>query len=421
MQTTIQKCIYPNDSILEDYIVIARTVSESPDCILIGSILPVVAAITGRGVWFPWTKGSLFPNLYANLCGKPGDRKSTTIDLSEELAKACLPDEAFLPSDFSPEALFDEYDINQGGRPDKLLLIDDANAILIDWQSSGQGQRNAARFLRLYDCKGFSESYRGNRQPKQAGSSSRRKILETSTSIVFGSTFNVARFENQSVRAGLQRRFLYYVSEEFGRTILLPRLDSGKFKSICDKFSKLNRLSGVFILSPEAEDLWNQFQRDNRLQHNNGDPLNETLLSRLATTPTHVMKVAMSFEACRSVEKGSNSLKLEKETLQLAIEHVAECEKAVTTLDRIVARPAIHNDAEIILAAIRDRFAHLTLGDEIILPKTRLTDRFANHGKRDDNYKHLYEEVIPYLIQTGRARVLPKVGRLEQIAFQAEK
>jgi hypothetical protein len=417
--STIQKCIYPPDSILEDYMVLARTVSESADCILIGSILPVAAAIMRRGVWFPWATGSLYPNMYANLCGKPGDRKTTTINLSEKLAKACLPDEAFLPSDFSPEALFDEYDVSSGGRADKLLMVDDANAILADWQHSGQGQRSAARFLTLHDCKGFREAYRRNQQPNQPGST-RRSIPMTSTSIVFGSTFNVARFENQSVRKGLQRRFLYYVAEKLGRVICWPALDLGKFDLLCKSFSHLDRLSGPFRLSREAKALFESFQHNNRLQHNNGDPLDEAFLSMISTIPTHVLKTAMNFEACRSVKQGSNKLELEESTLQLAIDHVAECEKAVTMLDAIVARPVIHNDAEVILAGVRDRFRHLATNGEIILSRTQLTNRFANHGNRGITTDHLYKQIIPHLSQTGQVRVLPKVGRLEQYAFQTE-
>jgi Protein of unknown function (DUF3987) len=416
---TTQKCIYPPDSILEDYVAFARTASEAADCFLIGSVLPVSAAIMGRHVWLPWTPRSLYPNLFAILCGKPGDRKSTTIDLSELLARDCLPDEAFLPRDFSPEALFDQYDTNSGGRPDKLLLVDDANVILADWQSSGQGPRNAARFLCLHDCKGISESYRRNQQKNQPGSSHRR-IPETSTSIVFGATFNIARFENQSVRTGLQRRFLYYVAEGLGREIQFPKPDPSRLKSLCGNFSRLGRLSGPFEFSPKAETLYKSFKHDNWGQIDNGDPLDEPLLSRLATIPAHVLRVAMNFEACRSVKQGSNKLRLEAPTLQLAIDHVAECEKAATLLDTIIARPATNNDAELMLAVIRVEFSHLAAGGEIILPKSKLIRRFANHGKRDDGVSHLYGQVIPHLVQSGQARALPRIGRLEQFAFRTE-
>lgn len=80
------------------------------------------------------------------------------------MARECLPIEAFLPLGFSPESLFDEYDTGCGGRPDKILIADDANVILTDWHRSGNGERNATRFLSLYDCKALSESYRLNRR-----------------------------------------------------------------------------------------------------------------------------------------------------------------------------------------------------------------------------------------------------------------
>lgn len=90
------------------------------------------------------------------LAGKPGDRKSSTINLAESIARKCLPPAAFLPRAFSPETLFDELDTENGGQPDKLLICDDANAILADWQKSNNGERNAARFLELYDCGGLA-------------------------------------------------------------------------------------------------------------------------------------------------------------------------------------------------------------------------------------------------------------------------
>jgi hypothetical protein len=231
----------------------------------------------------------------------------------------------------------------------------------------------------------------------------------------------VAKFENQSVQKGLLRRFLYYVAEELGREIEWPALDQGKFKVICNSFSLLSRLSGPFKLSPEAKARYESFRHANWLQHNNGDPFDEAFLSRLATTPTHVLKVAMNFEACRSVKQGSNKLEIEESTIQLAIEHVAECEKAVTMLDAIVARPTIRNDAEVILAGIRNDFAHQAANGEIILSKTKLVRRFANHGNRGITPDYLHGKIVPYLIQTGQARALPKVRRLEQFAFQTEQ
>jgi hypothetical protein len=101
------------------------------------------------------------------------------------------------------------------------------------------------------------------------------------------------------------------------------------------RFSRLGRLSGPFKFNPEAEAVFKDFQTKNRNRLKKTDPLDDALLSRLATAPTHVLKVAMIFEACRSAKQGSNKLDLEAATLRSAIEHVAECEKAVPLLDTI--------------------------------------------------------------------------------------
>jgi hypothetical protein len=415
----IQKCIYPHDSILKDYMALACTVSEAADCLIIGSALPICAAIMARNVWFPWLTHRLYTNLFSILCAKPGFRKDSTIDLAEELARKCLPEAAFIPNDFSPESLFDEYDVNCGGQPDKLLLFHDANIILTDWQSAGIGPRNAVRFLKLYDCKGFSETYRRNQQKNQPGSS-RRRIPETSTSLLFGATFNVAKFQNQAVQAGLLRRFLYYVAEELARDIDCPYATIPQ--ALIDQFCRLGQLSGPFKFKPEAQAVFKDFQTKNRDMLKKTDPLDEALLSRLATAPTHVLKVAMIFEACRSVKQGSDKLELEAVTLESAIKHVAESDKGVVLLDTIVERPATNNEAEVTLAVIRVESDHLARNGEIVLSRSELTRRFANHGRRGDKtVDHLYGQIISHLIQMGQAVTLPKAGRLEQYVFFTEK
>jgi hypothetical protein len=261
------------------------------------------------------------------------------------LARKLLPQEAFLPKAFSPETLLDEYDANAGGRPDKLWICDDANATLADWQSSVTGVRNATRFLELYDCKPLSESYRRNRKDKQLGVQ-RRCIRSTSTSIVFGATFNFCTVRNQATRAGMQRRFLYYVAEGHGRTIRWPQLDKAKFDDLVADFSLLGKKVGEFFLSQEALSLFEDFQQDNRAQMAASDPLDQPLLSRLSSSPVQTLKVAMVFEACRSVSASSGSTVIQKTTLQYAIDHVNGCLEAAARLDSIARRIYIANDAD---------------------------------------------------------------------------
>jgi hypothetical protein len=414
-----QKAIFPPDSILADYHNLAVTLTEGAECYIIGSILPVCAALMGQAVWLPWMAQSLHPNLFTMLAGKPGDRKTSTIDLAESIAEKSLPRAAFLPKAFSPETLFDEYDVQSGGRSDKIWICDDANATLADWQKSSTGERNAARFLGLYDCKGLSENYRRNRQKGQPKEAQQRFIAHTSTSVVFGATFNICTFRNQATRAGMQRRFLYYVAEGHGRVILYPPSCEDKLEGLADGFSSLGLLAGKFSLSKDALKLFEDFQKNNRDQMNQSDPLDEALLSRLSSSPTHVLKVAMIFEACRSVRAGRANMEIQESTLQYAIAHVEECLSATTKLDLIARRIYIANDAEVLLAEIRYDFAALNRNGSIVLSRTQLTSKYAAHGTRGRglNVQDIYLRLIPYLIGRGDAQALPKEGKLERWAI----
>jgi hypothetical protein len=89
----------------------------------------------------------------------------------------------------------------------------------------------------------------------------------------------------------------------------------------------------------------------------------------------------------------------------------------------IAQRPTVHNDALFTIDCIRDECGHQAANVEITLAKSWLTRRFGNRPGNSigrGSREYLYKDVLPYLIQTGQARALPKVGRLEQFVFEAE-
>jgi hypothetical protein len=130
----------------------------------------------------------------------------------------------------------------------------------------------------------------------------------------------------------------------------------------------------------------------------------------------------MIFEACRLVKLGANRLVVQQPTLQLAIEHVAECSTAATYLETTGDREKTLNAAEVILATVRVEYGAIAKGGEIVLAKSVLTRRFANNGSRGGRLtvNDLYVRLIPHLIGLGAVKMLPKVGRLEQFAFLVE-
>jgi hypothetical protein len=425
-----QRAVYPEDSILADWMRLAREQVESADAFIIGSILPVCSALLGRRVHFPWGEQQIFPNCFNMLAGKPGDRKSSIIDLAEVLAHRIIPESAFLPKSFSPETLFEEFSEADGGRPDKLWIVDDANAVLTDWRKAVNGERVATRFLELHDCKGISDHFRRN---TDGNDGRRRNILQTSTSVLFGATFNIACFQGQAIRGGLARRFLYYVAENHGRLIVRPRRrDYSELDALAHGFREVEKVSGEMNFSARAALLWEQYQKANRYEKDQTDSLLEAKQSRLSSAPMQVLKLAMIFEATRSAKNATSPLFgpggawrgiIEERTLSDAIEHIKGCLEAAEFLDSIANRAEIAQRAEILLAYVRRDFpSYPGFPDFIFVTRTGLTRRFCNNSGRRDSLKpeDLYLRLIPHLERRSEACRLPTEGRQEWFAFRAE-
>jgi Bifunctional DNA primase/polymerase, N-terminal len=414
-----QRAIYPKNSLLADYMEYARDQTESADCYLIGGILPVAAAALARRVYLRWGGSRIYPNIFSMLAGKAGDRKTTAINESEKIARDILPHNGFLPENCSPEALFNEYDQTRGGLPDKILIVDDANALLTDWRKSSNGERVSTRFLRLYDCKDLRESFMRNRSGKSQRTL--RVINETSTSVLLGATFNIACFQDQATRAGITRRFLFYVADGHGRMIVRPGLSDNSL--LVRQFAFLTTIKGEIDFTPDAAARWERFQKENRRQLNATDTFDETEQSRLSSAPMQTLKIAILFASCTAAKQSQQCRLIDKETLQLAIDHVEACLQAARYLDTIADRETTRNEAESLVARIRTDFASQIQNGAIILTRSEITSKYAPHSDRkgartpDD----LYLRIIPYVISCGQAQRLAKEGKLEKYAFRASE
>lgn len=422
----LSAAIIPMGSWLERYLDYARKREESADCYLVGSILPVVSIALARRVWFPWGDGRVFPNLFTMLAGKPGDRKSSAINLAERVGRIVIEPKHFLPDAMSSEAMFDEYDEERGGAPDKILIADDANPFLGMLQKSNYGERVGQRLLNLYDCKGLGEAFRRNKDTGEGNV--RRFISQTSTSMVLGATLNICQFQGHEIRSGLQRRFLYYLAEKHGRFIPIPAsVDQMDLGEVCTRLAKLTKSQGVeFQFTPDANELWTQFQVRNRelLQRDGLDSTQIAGLSRLNGHPNHVLKIAMVFQASVWAENDSAPTGLIEATiLKSAIEHTELCLAAAQALDSIANRAQIQQDADVLLARIAVDFAERAVKGTIQLTRTDLTGRYAHHSGRKGALSpdELYLRLIPDLVRRGKAWEIPRSAKQPAFAFKLEE
>jgi hypothetical protein len=414
----VHQAIYPEDSILAEYMEAGRSITEGADCYLLGAILPVVGALLKRRLYISFGAGPKYPNIFSILVGRPGDRKSSTIGLAARIARRILPLEAFLPMNVSPEGLFEQYYPGSGGLPDKLWICDDANAVVGDWVSSSVGARTATRFLRLYDCQEFDEAFVRNKKSNEGKTG--RSVEETSTSVLFGSTFTVCSFQGTQIQSGLARRFLYYLADGHGRLIVRPR--KYELGPLADTFAPLSRLSGEVDFAPTALLLWEAYQRNNRRQIAETNRFDDALNARLSTEPDHVLKIAMIFEAARAVNYNRQRIAgISAESLELAIAHVRQNMQASAFLGRIAVRQATNEQAEIILSVVRKEFR--SWGTTIYATRTDLTQKFCHNTKRRGalTVSDLYDNILPHLQAQGECVRVLKRKKLEVYAFPVER
>ena len=398
----------------------ART--EAADIFILGAILPVIATLAGRRVHY-WLETKKYPNIWSMLGGKPADRKSGAIAIAKEIAEFSLgdPSSFFLPNSFSPESLFEEY----WRFPEKLWMPNDANPILINWQKTPNGERNAAGFLPLYDCCGLVESFMRNKNKKDPKSNPRREIPETYTNIAFPATYSAAQFQGQQHRAGLDRRFNFSVADVHGRVIERPKhFTLDEFNKVLALFKPLQDYSGeIDFADKKTHALWAKYQNENRDQLTLINYDCELDMHRWGAAPKQMFTVAALFQLCCSAKHNPHKMEnISYGNLRLAHDYILAHLEGAKHLDLIANRAVLEDEWEMFILAVREN----RKGKEcvkveagwIYYTRTQLSKRFANNTGREHAItpRRLFNEIIPMGIAKGEARMaVPKGQRSPEV------
>jgi hypothetical protein len=392
-------------------------VSEAPDSFTVAPLLCLAGRLlTPNCLWR--FAGIKYPNLFNFVVGPPGIRKSTSFRLAEELAKLTLPKSALHEGSASDSALFERFEAD----PHMLQIEDEGNSLLEYWNRQGTGKELASRYLKLYDGKSWSQTFKN--QANSEGGAHRRIDIAT-LSFALGGTPNTAKFAGINNASGLRRRFGYYLALTPARRIPWPE-PQDEIETLASMFRDLKTLSGPFRFESEANILWEKIHSsfsDAVEAITAIDSVAEAKQAALSEAASRTLKLAGIFEACRWAKTGDgDGLTVRADTLQTAFDHQLACLEAADELETLGRRAAIQEQADIVLAAIRTDPKFGDVEGWHILTRSDLTSKFANNSGRAGSLTtlQLYNEIIPNLQARGLCELAEKVGRLERYQFAAE-
>jgi hypothetical protein len=408
----------PDDSILADAIAYNREVSEGPDSFTIAPILCLAGRLLTPDCHWNFA-GRKYPNLYNFVVGPPGIRKSTSFGLAEDLAKQLLSPESVHDGSASDSALFERFE----SEAHMLQLEDEGNMLLEYWNRQGTGKELASRYLKLYDGKPWSQTFK--KQGNADGGTTHRHIGCATLSFALGGTPNTAKFAGINNASGLRRRFGYYVALTPARRIAWPE-PAGPLGPLVESFRRLKMLQGTHRLDDAAGELWLEIQdrfNDAQEEITGVDAVAEAKLAALSEAASRTLKLAGIFEACRWAKTGEgDGITVRADTLRTAFHHQLACLAAADEMETLGRRAIIQEEAELVLAGIRTDPRFPQVDGWHCLTRSELTNKFARHSGRLNclTPHQLYAEIIPHLQGRGLCGPTEKSGKLERYLFVAE-
>jgi hypothetical protein len=408
----------PDDSILADAIAYNREISEGPDSFTIAPILCLAGRLLTPDCHWNFA-GRKYPNLFNFVVGPPGIRKSTSFGLAEDLAKQLLSTESVHEGSASDSALFERFE----SEPHMLQIEDEGNILMEFWNRQGTGKELASRYLRLYDGRSWSQTYK--KQGNADGGTTHRHIDCATLSFALGGTPNTAKFAGINNASGLRRRFGYYVSLTPARRIAWPE-PAGPLGPLVESFRRLKMLQGTHRLDAAASELWLLIQdrfNDDQEEITGVDVVAEAKLAALSEAASRTLKLAGIFEACRWAKTGEgDGITVRADTLRTAFHHQLACLEAADEMETIGRRSIIQEQAELVLAGIRTDPRFPSMEGWHCLTRSDLTNKFARNSGRLNSLttRQLYAEIIPHLQRQRLCRPTEKSGQLERYLFVAE-
>lgn len=222
--------------------------SETPEIFHFWSILFGISCALGRRCWIDMSMFTIYPNLYVILVAESGrQRKSTGIDIIDDMLSELQPPPNMIADKITPEALLEAMRTPETSpensnvilqeKCEGYAIVDELTTFLnAKVYEAGMGPL----LTKLYDCKRVVEYH-----TKGGGRLTLRNVC---LGLLGGTTIDFLReaIPEHAIGHGVTSRVLFITSSLAGEPVPIPKTDKSKRQEIINGLQRICFLRGEF-------------------------------------------------------------------------------------------------------------------------------------------------------------------------------
>jgi hypothetical protein len=283
--------------------------TEIPSLYAIWSGISAVSAVLGRRVWVDMGTFSIRPNMYIILVGSSGRfRKSTTIDLAQELLRGVKPPIHFVAESLTPEALFasmaratkklstpeGDVKLSEG------FVVADELSTLLNRKAYDMGI--APKLIQMFDCKPKAE-YETRARGLEV-------IYNPCLGMLAGSTLDWIRtaLPADAVGGGLTSRIIFVYVDKAPPPVHRPSVSMAQRETMVKMTEVLGQIHNARGPIAVSDDAWEYDESEYMEWSKSSFFLNPMLSGYASRRQGHAFRVAMALSASESPLRGQISV-----------------------------------------------------------------------------------------------------------------
>ncbi len=281
--------------------------TEPPESYHIWTAISVIAGALERKVYMNWGHSRIYPNMYIVLVGPSGrTRKGVALDIGSSIFSAAFKGKNQTPESVTKERLIQLFANAISNFQNPETGIPEFQSPLTTFSkelSVFLGQKDIGFIANLTDWYDSHDIWRY--ETKGAGK-------DTITGICYNLLAGTAPdwFQSilpvEAVGGGFTSRIIFVVEDQKRHTIAEPPpINKEMRKMLISDLNKINQLSGPFVFSSEAREVYINWYLKEEDKMNKGDyPIKDTRFNGYSERrATHIKKISMTISASKGDTK----------------------------------------------------------------------------------------------------------------------